>query len=92
MNEKYYLIHFSSFFTGYKNKSNRDKVGFYNLLGIIENSFRFNKGGTFTPVEPNGKRGIKLNIGMVCLTDVRRGEISQNIKKFGICMKREWVK
>jgi hypothetical protein len=95
MNEEFSLIHFSSFSTGYKNNSNRDDIGLNNLLGIIENGFRFNKGGTFTPIEPNGKLGSKLNVGMVCLTDVRRKEISGNINKFGkfgLCMKRDWVK
>jgi hypothetical protein len=94
MKEKYYLIHFSSFLTSYKDDSNRDEVGLNNLLGIIENGFRFNKGATFTPIQPNGKQGIKLNIGMICLTEVRLGEILYNAKKlgkFGICMKREWV-
>jgi hypothetical protein len=95
MNEEFSLIHFSSFSTGYKNNSNSDEIGFNNLLGIIENGFRFNKGGTFTPIEPNGKPGIKLNIGMLCFTEVRLKEISGNINKFGkfgICMKRDWVK
>jgi hypothetical protein len=62
MNEEYYLIHFSSFSTGYKNNSNRDDIGFNNLLGIMENGFRFSKGRTFTPMKPNGKLGPKLQL------------------------------
>lgn len=95
MNEEFSLIHFTSFCTADKNFPNRDAVGFENLLGIIENGFKFNKRGTFTPVDPEGKFGIRLNIGMVCLTEVNRKEISGNINKlgkFGICMKRKWVK
>lgn len=95
MNDASHLIHFTSFSTADKNFQNRDATGFDNLLGIIENGFKFNKRGTFTPVEPDGKLGIRLNIGMVCLTEVNRKEISENLNKFGkfgICMKRKWVK
>ncbi|HCS37988.1 MAG TPA: hypothetical protein DIW44_00175 [Anaerolineaceae bacterium] len=94
MNEDMYLIHFTSFFTNYKKDQNRDDIGFNNLLGIIENGFRFNRQHTYTPTELNGRRGIKLDIGMICLTEANKYDIKKNrdkFGKFGICMKKEWV-
>jgi len=95
MNEEFNLIHFTSFFTSYKKETNRDINGFNNLLGIIENGFRFTGHSTFTPIESNDKSGISLRIGMICFTEVRHIDICRNLHKFGkfgICMKREWVK
>ncbi len=93
-NEDYYLIHFTSFKTAYKEDLNRDETGFNNLLGIIKNGFRFNKGATYTPRYSNGSSGIELHVGMICFTEVQKKTININndkFGKFGICMKREWV-
>ncbi len=96
MADRYFLIHFTSFATPYKNftETERDKNGFNNLLNIIENGFRFFLHDTFTPIDTNYKSGIAQKIGMICFSEVRLSEISQNTDKFGkfgICMKREWI-
>ena len=95
MIEDSYLLHFTSFFTTYKKFRDRDDVGFKNLIRIIKQGFRFNKRGTYTPRESKGKPSIKMDIGMLCFTEVDLKTIKGNIEKFGkfgICMKKEWVK
>ena len=99
MKEESNLIHFTAFCTKYKKKSKdyedrRNKIGFNHLLGIIENGFRFNRGATFTPRDPDGKLGIILHIGMICFAEVSKNYFFDNIDKFGkfgICMKKEWI-
>jgi hypothetical protein len=89
-----YLIHFTSFKTGYKKFYDRENEGFANLLSIIENGFKFSSGKTYTSKQPDKSLGIQMRVGMICFAEIRLKDIADNKGKFGnfgICMKKEWV-
>lgn len=93
-NEEEYLIHFTSYMTGYKKFSDRDDTGFKNLLGIVENGFEFNARKTYVPQSRDQKHGIELRLEMICFAEITLREIFENKEKFGnfgICMKKKWV-
>lgn len=89
-----YLIHFTSFDTNYKKFEDRDGSGLTNLLGIIENGFKFNARKTYIPRPLDHTPGTELRMDMICFAEISSKDIVENkdkFGKFGICMKRSWV-